>query len=157
MQTRRKTICGETMAAPKNILFHEFVQKGDWEFNAMLLKIAMKLDQEDVRRLKFLLSGPNGVSTREMERLTTAEEFFMCLKQRMMLTRDNLLVLQAFLTHLQRKDLREITEDYGRKIGNTLFFYEPPHQPGQAGLHEAWTFTLDIKGHRHAQDLNDRS
>ncbi|GFO18510.1 poly [ADP-ribose] polymerase, partial [Plakobranchus ocellatus] len=83
------------MASPKNNLFQEIVMSGDLKFNAMLLDIAVKLDQEDLRRLKFLLSGPNGVSIREVEKLTTVEDFFMCLKKRMMLTRDNLLLLQV--------------------------------------------------------------
>ena len=37
---------------------------------------------------------------------------------------------QAFLWHLERKDLHEMAAEYARRIGNTLYFYAPKDEPG---------------------------
>ncbi|GFO50055.1 fas-associated protein with death domain [Plakobranchus ocellatus] len=82
------------MASPQSRFIPDFVQNGELKYNVTLTKIAKDLGGKDLRKLKFILAGPCGISKREMEKVTTAEDLFMCLKQRMMLTRDNLLFLQ---------------------------------------------------------------
>ncbi|GFO12831.1 poly [ADP-ribose] polymerase [Plakobranchus ocellatus] len=123
------------MAATTDIRFHDFVESGDLGFNKMLLKITRQIEPEELRRLKFLCRGPSGLSTREIDRLTTAEDFFTSLQRLQMLTRDNLLLLQELLRCLERADLLRIVEEYAKILGNTLYFYEAPDQPANGFIH----------------------
>ncbi|GFR80699.1 poly [ADP-ribose] polymerase [Elysia marginata] len=89
----------------------------------------------DTLILQSLAIGSQGVPKGVMSRLTTPEMFFTYLREQMMISRDNLLLLQAFLWHLQRKDLHELAAEYARRIGNTLYFYAPQEQPEDGFKH----------------------
>lgn len=107
----------------------------DWELNLLLFKIAKELDDTEYEGLKFLCSGSKGVPKRILSMLSTPEMFFTYLREQLMISRDNLLLLQAFLWHLERKDLHELAAEYARRIGNTLYFYAPKDQPENGFKH----------------------
>ncbi|RUS84020.1 hypothetical protein EGW08_008198 [Elysia chlorotica] len=113
----------------------QLVPSDDWELNLLLLKIAQQLDSSELENLKFLCSGSKGVPKRILSKFSTPEAFFTYLREQMMISRDNLLLLQAFMWHLQRKDLHELAADYARRIGNTLYFYAPSQEPEDGFKH----------------------
>ncbi|GFO45956.1 poly [ADP-ribose] polymerase [Plakobranchus ocellatus] len=75
------------------------------------------------------------VSARDSEKLTTPASFLLFLKQRQILARDNVLLLQAMLRCLKREDLLEIVDNYAGKIGNTLYWYKAPDEPANGFIH----------------------
>lgn len=78
----------------------------------------------------FTLAGRKGIPTGILEKLNTPEKFFNYLRQSKMISRDNLLLLQAFLWHVDRKDLHSMAADYARRVGDVLYFYAPDPKPG---------------------------
>ncbi|XP_071113261.1 uncharacterized protein [Haliotis cracherodii] len=101
----------------------------DWELNILMLRIGRELDDDDFQSMKFLCSGQRGVPQGVLERLSTPQKFFTYLRERRMLSRDNLLLLQAFLWHVGRLDLHQVASDYARKVGSVLHFFSPDGQP----------------------------
>ncbi|XP_067673886.1 uncharacterized protein [Haliotis asinina] len=101
----------------------------DWELNILMLRIGRELDDDEFQSMKFLCSGHRGVPQGVLERLSTPQKFFTYLRERRMLSRDNLLLLQAFLWHVGRLDLHQLASDYARKVGNVLHFFSPDGQP----------------------------
>ncbi|GFN77888.1 poly [ADP-ribose] polymerase [Plakobranchus ocellatus] len=67
-----------------------------------------------------------------------------------MVSRDNLLLLQAFLWHLDRKDLHELAADYARRIGDTLYFYAPKEQPEEGFKHIQFHVEGNLDGFHRA-------
>ncbi|XP_035829618.1 uncharacterized protein LOC106014045 [Aplysia californica] len=115
--------------------FGDLVPSEDWELNVLLLEIAKGLSEEEFCKIKFLCSGTKGIPKGSLERLNTPEKFFVHLRERGMVSRDNLLLLQAFLWHLDRQDLHEMAADYARKVGDTLYFYTPKDDPEEGFKH----------------------
>lgn len=105
----------------------------DWELNVLLLKVAADLNATEFERLKFLCTG--GVPKGVLEKLTTPEMFFRHLKERRMISKDNLLLLQAFMSLLGREDLRKLAADYAKKIGETLYFHTAELEPAEGFKH----------------------
>ncbi|KAK3782723.1 hypothetical protein RRG08_037722 [Elysia crispata] len=105
--------------------FNHLQPRDDWELNCLILKICQSLDQTEFEQLKLLCSSFNHVSRRVSDTLTTPETFFQYLKERRIIDRDNLLLLQTFLCHIGRDDLRKMAADYASQIGDTLHFITP--------------------------------
>ncbi|XP_041355013.1 uncharacterized protein LOC121372636 [Gigantopelta aegis] len=111
------------------------IPSDDWELNIVLLKIAKELDSGDLTAMKFLCSGCNGIPKTVLDRLTTPEKLFTYLRERNMLSRDNLLLLQAFLWHVGRSDLIDVAAEYAVQAGDTLYFYAPNREPENGFKH----------------------
>jgi hypothetical protein len=73
-----------------------------------------------------MLTGDPGSPRRALENITTALDLFDHLRTRCLLSRDNILFLQAMLYHARRIDLLNILLEYGRTRGNTLHCYPAP-------------------------------
>ncbi|KAK3712324.1 hypothetical protein RRG08_002655 [Elysia crispata] len=123
------------MTTRLDMSFSHLVPSDDWELNLLLLKIAQQLDNSELEGLKFLCTGSKGVPKRVLSQLSSPEMFFTYLREQTMISRDNLLLLQAFLWHLERKDLHELAAEYARRIGNTLYFYAPKEKPENGFKH----------------------
>jgi hypothetical protein len=78
-----------------------------------------------------MLTGDPGSSRRALEKITTALDLFDHLRTRCLLSRDNILFLQAMLYHARRIDLLNKLLEYGRTRGNTLHCY-PEHDIGKS-------------------------
>ncbi|KAK7105281.1 uncharacterized protein [Littorina saxatilis] len=113
----------------------DFIPTEDWELNVLLLKVSQGLSAEDLAKFKFLCAGRNGIPGGVLERMTTAEKLFSYLRQKRMISRDNLLLLQAFLWHVERPDLHQMAADFARRVGDTLYFYAPQPQPEEGFQH----------------------
>ncbi|KAK7501872.1 hypothetical protein BaRGS_00006958 [Batillaria attramentaria] len=96
----------------------DVIPSDDWELNVLLLKVAQALDDADFNKLKFLCTGRKGIPAGVLERLSTPEKLFTYLRQQKMISRDNLLLLQAFLWHVDRRDLHNMAADYARRLEN---------------------------------------
>ncbi|GFS13217.1 poly [ADP-ribose] polymerase [Elysia marginata] len=120
---------------PKSRCAYLMVPSEDWELNVLLLRIAKNLNEVEFDRLKFLCSGFGGVQKRVLENLKTPEMLFTHLKEKNMISRDNLLLLQAFMCHLDREDLRKLAADYARQVGDVLYFHSPDAEPAEGFKH----------------------
>ncbi|BFZ09673.1 hypothetical protein BsWGS_12712 [Bradybaena similaris] len=115
--------------------FKDIVPSDDWELNLLLLEIANHLELDEFNKFKFLCTGTKGIPKGILSKLDTPEKFFTYLRERRMISRDNLLLLQAFLWHLDRKDLHEKAAEYARRVGDTLYFYAPKPSPENGFKH----------------------
>nr|KAG5710035.1 hypothetical protein BaRGS_030111 [Batillaria attramentaria] len=132
----------------------DVIPSDDWELNVLLLKVAQALDDADFNKLKFLCTGRKGIPGGVLERLSTPEKLFTYLRQQKMISRDNLLLLQAFLWHVDRRDLHNMAADYARRLGETLYFYAPNPEPEfvfLSGVEPAHSMTLTFMVHRNCE------
>lgn len=74
--------------------------------------------------------GLNGTGKRVLEVINDGLDLFEHLKQKQILTRDNVVCLQAMLWHTKRKDLHNKFVQFARKRGNIVHFYAPNDKPG---------------------------
>lgn len=111
------------------------VPSEDWQLNVLLLKVSQALSEDDLTKFKFLCTGHNGIPCGVLERLTSHEKLFAYLRQQRMISRDNLLLLQAFLWHVARPDLHAVAADFARRRGDTLYFYAPQTHPEEGFQH----------------------
>lgn len=58
-------------------------------------------------------------------------DLFQHLRQRRILTSDNITYLQAMLWHTKRKDLHNKFVKFAKKRENILHFYAPKDKPGK--------------------------
>ncbi|KAK3585719.1 hypothetical protein CHS0354_020287 [Potamilus streckersoni] len=101
----------------------------NWRFNLLLDTIGNNIDDGELLRLKDFESGPGGIGRRLYEEIKKPRDFFRYLAGRLMLTRDNILHLQAMLWHLGRQDLLRKCVDYAKTETDTLYFYQPSPEP----------------------------
>ncbi|XP_021339980.1 uncharacterized protein LOC110441200 [Mizuhopecten yessoensis] len=87
----------------------------DYELNVTLDKIAQKLTDKDLDRMKFVYSGECGLGRRVQEIITTPLQFFDHMKRSRRLDRNNLLHVQALLWNLGKTDLNKIFVKFARQ------------------------------------------
>ena len=78
-----------------------------------------------------MLTGDQGSPRKALEKIATALDLFDHLRIRCLLSRDNILFLQAMLYHAKRIDLFNKLREYGRTRGNTLHCY-PAQEIGKS-------------------------
>lgn len=114
----------------RNDEFHiPTIPSEDWEMNVFLNELADDLTKEDLKKMKYLLTGLNGTGKRVLEVINDGLDLFEHLKQKQILTRDNVVCLQAMLWHTKRKDLHNKFVQFARKRGNVVHFYAPNDKP----------------------------
>ena len=91
-----------------------------------------------VLTLIYILTGDKGSPAGTLEKITTALKLLDHLRNRCLLSRDNILFLQAMLYHARRIDLLNKLLEYGRTRGNTLHCY-PEHDIGKSTNKHKWT------------------
>ena len=102
---------------------------GDWEMNVFLNELAAELTGGDLKTMKHLLTGYNGSGKAVLEHIKDPIDLFLHLRQRLILTRDNIVCLQAMLWHTGRKDLHNKFVKFAKKRGNIVHFFAPSDKP----------------------------
>ncbi|XP_053397905.1 uncharacterized protein LOC123552421 [Mercenaria mercenaria] len=95
----------------------------DWQFNIFLDNIAEGITSEVFEKMKHLFRGPGGISDTTLNEMRSALDLFSIMRTRRLLTRDNLIYLQAILYRLGRVDLTKQGVEYANTIGNVIHFY----------------------------------
>lgn len=90
-----------------------------------------------------------------MELINDPLDLFQHLRQRCILTRDNIVFLQAMLWHSRRKDLHNKFVKFAKKRGNIVHFFAPNDKPvsNQISLHIDINFVMDHEWHRRLQSF----
>ncbi|XP_076106448.1 uncharacterized protein LOC143075073 [Mytilus galloprovincialis] len=101
----------------------------DWQMNVFLNELADELTAEDLKKMKNLLSGLNGTAKGVLEAIQDPLDLFTHLRQKRILTRDNVVFLQAMLWHTKRKDLYNKFVKFAKQRGNIVHFYSPSERP----------------------------
>lgn len=101
----------------------------DWPMNVFLNELADELTAEDLKKMKNLLSGLNGTAKGVLEAIKDPLDLFTHLRQKTILTRDNVVFLQAMLWHTKRKDLHKKFVKFAKERGNVIHFYSPSEKP----------------------------
>ncbi|CAC5413455.1 unnamed protein product [Mytilus coruscus] len=101
----------------------------DWPMNVFLNELADELTAEDLKKMKNLLSGLNGTAKGVLEAIKDPLDLFTHLRQKTILTRDNVVFLQAMLWHTKRKDLHNKFVKFAKERGNVIHFYSPSEKP----------------------------
>jgi len=105
-----------------------------------------------------MLTGDPGSSRRALEKITTALDLFDHLKTRCLLSRDNILFLQAMLFHVRRIDLLNILLEYGRTRGNTLHCYPEPDGGKSTNKHKGKLKRATKNGRfRHTSNIGHKT
>ncbi|KAL3883449.1 hypothetical protein ACJMK2_029710 [Sinanodonta woodiana] len=118
----------------------------DFGFNVFLYDLAANISNPEFEALKFFVSGAGGLGLRIRKKIDTPLELFEILKQRMFVTKDNLIILQAMLWHLNNKNLHTKAVEYARNADNTLYFYAPSDKPENGYKY--------VKFHVHGKDFS---
>lgn len=101
----------------------------DYKLNVFLVNIAREITDEDLNIMKFVISGDQGSPRGVLEKITTALKLFDHLKGRCLLSRDNILCLQAMLYHARRIDLFNELLEFAKERGETLHCYPESNTP----------------------------
>lgn len=105
------------------------IPSDDWEMNVFLKELADGLTDEDLKTMKHFVSGFHGTRKGVLESIKDPLDFFQHLRHRLILTRDNIVVLQSMLWHLGRKDLHNKFVKFAKKRGNIIHFYNSKDKP----------------------------
>lgn len=105
------------------------IPSDDWEMNVFLKELADGLTDDDLKTMKHFVSGFHGTRKGVLESIKDPLDFFQHLRHRLILTRDNIVVLQAMLWHLGRKDLHNKFVKFAKKRGNIIHFYNSKDKP----------------------------
>ncbi|KAK3594186.1 hypothetical protein CHS0354_007086 [Potamilus streckersoni] len=137
LEQSNKVASGEEQGA-ENLPLHLLNPPHDnWEFNIFLDKLAQKIDDEELKRLKYFEYGHDGIRKRLFEEMKTTQEFFFYLQERNILSVDNLVHLHAMLWHLGRNDLIKECAKYAETVPDTLYFHQPSPERRENGYQEA--------------------
>lgn len=101
----------------------------DYKLNVCLVNISREITDEDLDIMKCLISGEQGSPRGVLEKITTALKLFEHLKGRCLLSRDNILCLQAMLYHARRIDLFNELLEFAKERGETLHCYPESNTP----------------------------
>ncbi|XP_052072904.1 uncharacterized protein LOC127711006 [Mytilus californianus] len=101
----------------------------DYKLNVCLVNISREITDEDLDIMKCLISGEQGSPRGVLEKITTALKLFEHLKGRCLLSRDNILCLQAMLYHARRIDLFKELLAFAEERGDTLHCYPESDRP----------------------------
>lgn len=105
------------------------IPSDDWEMNVFLKELADGLTDDDLKTMKHFVSGFHGTRKGVLESIKDPLDFFQHLRHRLILTRDNIVVLQSMLWHLGRKDLHNKFVKFAKKRGNIIHFYNSKDKP----------------------------
>ncbi|CAC5411159.1 unnamed protein product [Mytilus coruscus] len=112
----------------------------DYQLNVCLGNISKEITENELTHMKFLLSGnvsnifltsfsdggtPRGV----LEKISTPLKLFEHLKGRCLLSRENILYIQAMLYHAGRIDLFNKMLDFAKQRGETLHCFPESETP----------------------------
>ncbi|XP_063397458.1 uncharacterized protein LOC134681748 [Mytilus trossulus] len=100
----------------------------EFPLNVFLQKLSKKLTEEEFEDLKFLCQGKGGIRKGDMSQLKTSLDLFTILREREIITTENLLTLQAMIWHIGRKDLYKGFVSFCEQSDNTLYFFEAPEK-----------------------------
>ncbi|CAG2187980.1 FADD [Mytilus edulis] len=100
----------------------------EFPLNVFLQKLSKQLTEEEFEDLKFLCQGKGGIRKGDMSQLKTSLDLFTLLREREILTNENLLTLQAMIWHIGRKDLYKGFVRFCEQLDNTLYFFEAPEK-----------------------------
>ncbi|XP_063416913.1 uncharacterized protein LOC134699235 [Mytilus trossulus] len=100
----------------------------EFPLNVFLQKLSKQLTEEEFEDLKFLCQGKGGIRKGDMSQLKTSLDLFTILREREIITTENLLTLQAMIWHIGRKDLYKGFVRFCEQSDNTLYFFEAPEK-----------------------------
>lgn len=102
----------------------------EYDLNHFLSELAKEITEEELKVLKFYIGGRGGSGKATLEGITDALDYFNHLRQKDLLSMENICILEAFIWHLGRKDLYKKMVDFGRRFEKqTLYFYAPRDTP----------------------------
>ncbi|XP_021353940.1 uncharacterized protein LOC110450644 [Mizuhopecten yessoensis] len=102
----------------------------DWAFNVTLSNIASEITPEELKRMKHLTKGTNGLGKAVLEKIKDATDLFDIMRDRACLDPNNWLHLQALLWTIGRKDLCGTLANFARNDRKQpLYFFPPKEQP----------------------------
>ncbi|XP_053396758.1 uncharacterized protein LOC128556271 [Mercenaria mercenaria] len=101
----------------------------DFEMNNFLLCLAEEIEHDDLEKMKFLLLGEEGISTRTTEQIKSPLDLFKLLKKRSIISRHDILYLQLMLKFTgKEKSIRKAC-DFANNTKETIHFFPPPEKP----------------------------
>ncbi|XP_071181119.1 uncharacterized protein [Mytilus edulis] len=121
----------------------------EFPLNVFLQKLSKKLTEEEFEELKFLCQGKGGIRKGDMSQIKNTLELFTILRQREIITTENLLTLQAMIWHIGRKDLYKAFVCFCEQLDNTLYFCEAPEKSEDEQEH----VKFHVKGYKSMTDL----
>ncbi|XP_060551119.1 uncharacterized protein LOC132712715 [Ruditapes philippinarum] len=95
----------------------------DWRLNELLDYIATNVDDTELKRIKLMFTGPNGIGKGVLEKCDSCLQLFIVLKQRGYISRDNILYMNKILYVLERRDLHQKTVEYCVNEGDVIHYY----------------------------------
>ncbi|CAC5388539.1 FADD [Mytilus coruscus] len=100
----------------------------EFPLNVFLQALSKKLSEEEFEELKFLCQGKGGIRKGDMSQIKNTLDLFTILRERLIITNENLLTLQAMIWHIGRKDLYKEFVCFCEQLDNTLYFFEAPEK-----------------------------
>ncbi|XP_052075256.1 uncharacterized protein LOC127712696 isoform X4 [Mytilus californianus] len=100
----------------------------EFPLNVFLQALSKKLSEEEFEELKFLCQGKGGIRKGDMSQLKNTLDLFTILRERLIITNENLLTLQAMIWHIGRNDLYKEFVCFCEQLDNTLYFFEAPEK-----------------------------
>ncbi|XP_060556045.1 uncharacterized protein LOC132716734, partial [Ruditapes philippinarum] len=125
----------------------------DWTLNCLLDDIAMKVDDnKQLERFKALFRGcgKSSIGKGKLEECTSCIQFFNILKERMFISKDNLLYLQKFLYMLDDKELIVKLLDYCR-TQNKPYAYKEEFNEAELEEFRCKQVKFHLKGEDHLE------
>lgn len=124
----------------------------DWTLNCLLDDIAMKVGNEQLERFKALFRGcgKSSIGKGKLEKCTSCIQFFNILKEKMFISKDNLLYLQKFLYMLDDKELIVKLIDYCR-TQNKPYAYKEEFNEAELEEFRCKQVKFHLKGEDHLE------
>ncbi|XP_064615840.1 uncharacterized protein LOC135479866 [Liolophura sinensis] len=97
--------------------------------NAFLLEIAEEITDGDLHKMKSLLKGPGGIGRGILERISNTMDFFDKLQTTGLVTGNDIVVLQALLWNIGKKDVYEKMVQFTDQYGDILHISSPNPEP----------------------------
>lgn len=81
-----------------------------------------------------LFSILGGSGSRVLESITDGIDFMNHIRNRGLISKDNIIALQCMMWRLNKKGIHDKLLNYARKMDKTLHFYTPTNQPGKYSI-----------------------
>ncbi|XP_060575288.1 uncharacterized protein LOC132732794 [Ruditapes philippinarum] len=111
----------------------------------LLYFIAYHIDNDEFKRLKLILTGPEGISGNILEKCNTCSALFTVLKQSGYISGDNVSILLKVLHILRKEELKQLIEQYCVDEGMDFHNYKSglaqPYVSHNQKLNEMWKKT----------------